>query len=367
MKVKFTPISDGLLPECRAFNQRLSRHGAPPFSLPETVPAQSEASESGIDWSHYAAVDETGAVRGGVLLMEQRGWLRQQPITLINIQSPLSEGTIDRAFAGVGLQMLKFVMGRTPFLYAVGMGGEENPFARLLKAVGWRVALVPFQFSVVRARRFLCEVEPLRKGNRKWLARAAAVSGLGSAALAAWQVGHRRSSSHSYALESAALWPDTVDEVWERCCQEMNFSVLRDRRTLSGLYPDSQPRLKRFLLRSGGRVVGWSAGLVTPMNADRNFGNLVVATLLDGLAPAEHLPVLLERTTGALRDLGADLIISNQTHINWRAGLKRVGYFSGPSNYLLAVSKPVAAALEAAGGQERIHVNRGDGDGRIHL
>lgn len=365
MKVKFTPISDALVPECRAFNERLRSHGNPPFSLPETAPGEPSGDE--IAWRHFAAVDEAGAVRGGVLLMEQRGWLRQQPVQLTNIQSPLSEGTIDRAFSGVSLQMLKFLAGCNPFLYAVGMGGEDNPFARLLKAAGWTVQRVPFQFAVIRAGCFLREIEPLRKGHKRWLARAAAASGAGSTALAVWRLAHRGPPLSGYKFEASADWPQEVDGVWERSCSNLGFSVLRDRRTLAALYPDSQPRVKRFLLRSEGQVVGWSTALITPMNADRNFGNLVVGTLLDGLAPREHLGVLLERTTAALQDFGADLVITNQAHLHWRMELTRLGYLSGPSNYLLAVSKPIAAALVEPGAWDRIHVNRGDGDGRIHL
>jgi hypothetical protein len=40
----------------------------------------------------------------------------------------------------------------------------------------------------------------------------------------------------------------------------------------------------------------------------------------------------------------------------------------GPSNYLLAMSKDLAAALASErDALARMHVNRGDGDGRIHL
>ena len=69
--------------------------------------------------------------------MEQAGWLNGQVIPLTNIQSPLSEGVVDRAFSGVGLRMLQFLARRNPYAYAVGMGSEENPFARLLKGAGW--------------------------------------------------------------------------------------------------------------------------------------------------------------------------------------------------------------------------------------
>ena len=122
MKVEFTLLTGSLVPACRAFNERIRAHGEPPFLLPEDASAnEGAATHGGVCRNHYVAVDERGAVRGGVLLMEQRGWLGSTVIPLINIQSPLSEGIVDRSFSGVSLQMLKFVYGRSPFAYAVGM------------------------------------------------------------------------------------------------------------------------------------------------------------------------------------------------------------------------------------------------------
>jgi hypothetical protein len=368
MKVVFTALTPSLIPASQAFNERLRGHGEPPFTLPEETSAQGKRLAEGIERTHYVAVDEGGAVRGGVLLMEQRGWLRQQSIPLINIQSPLTEGTIDRTFAGVGLQLLKFVSSRSPYLYAVGMGSQQNPFARLLSAAGWTVNPVPFQFEVVRASRFLREIGPLRTGSRGWLARAVAAVGLGSAALAGWQLAHRGPSLRGYSLQPGSGWPEGLDAVWSECRDGVSFSVLRDEPTLAALYPDSQSRLKRFVLRSGGEIAGWSVGLVTRMKNDPNFGDLLVGTILDGLAAKAHLGALLAMTRDALLDLGAELIVTNQMHCSWQSEMRRLGFLSGPSNYMLAISKAISTALrDKAEGSARMHVNRGDGDGRIHL
>jgi len=168
VKVEFTPLSASLVPGCRAFNERLRARTEPPFLLPENAPVnEGAATDAAICLNHYVAVDEGGAVRGGVLLMEQRGWLGKAAIPLVNIQSPLSEGIVDRKFSGVSLQMLKFVYSRSPYAYAVGMGSAENSFPRLLRAAGWSVTPVPFVFSVIDPRRFLKEIGPLRSGS--WL------------------------------------------------------------------------------------------------------------------------------------------------------------------------------------------------------
>jgi hypothetical protein len=58
-------------------------------------------------------------------------------------------------------------------------------------------------------------------------------------------------------------------------------------------------------------------------------------------------------------------VITNQSHALWIGAFRQAGFASARSNYLLAMSKPLAEATGAAA--DRIHVCRGDGDGRIHL
>lgn len=364
MRVVFTPLSDSLIPACKAFNERMLAYGTMPFPLPEVM-SRCDVSGGG---THFVGVDDTGAVRGGVLLLEQFGWLNGKVVSLINIQSPLSEGLIDRKFSGVGLQMLKFITNRSPYSYAVGMGSEQSAFARLLRAGGWSVSPVPFEFDVINAPRFLSEIRALRRWNMRLLARTAAVFGLGSLAMAVWRLSHPRASLRGYSLELTTSWPSEAGKLWERFRAEITFSALREETGLAALYPDTQPRLKRFVLRYGEEIVGWSVGLVTKMNHDLNFGDLVVGTVLDGLALEGHLPALIALTRDALTGMGAEVIVMNQTHCHWRTELRRLGFFNSATNYLLALSKALVTELGPDGSVlERIHVNRGDGDGRLHL
>ncbi|MEO8657193.1 MAG: hypothetical protein ABI693_01915 [Bryobacteraceae bacterium] len=358
MKVEFVPLSPALLPACAAFNQRLRERGEFEFYLPEEIPV---ARTGGIAWTHYVAVDERASVRGGVLLMEQRGWLNQTEIPLVNIQSPLSEGIVDKAWSGVGLRLLQFLTRRSPYVYAIGMGGLQHSFPRLLAAAGWEVRPVPFQFAVLCANRFLREIGPLRQGSRRIPARLLASTGLGATANFLWRAARRRPSSRGVALEKVSQWPDGLDEVWKRCRQGIGFSSVRDAKAAADLYPEG--RIHRFVLRVGGEVVGWSACLVSPMQNNAYFGNLVVGTVLDALAPASHLSLLLSLTTDVLASLGADLVVTNQTHSLWREHFRRLGYVDGPSNYLLALSKPLKSGVLP----DDTYVSRGDGDGRINL
>jgi hypothetical protein len=372
MKIDFVPLSEAHVPASRAFNERLRERGAPVFLLPEAAPpAPPPASPGGIQLTHYVGLDETGAVRGGVLLSEHPGWLNGQVTPVLNIQSPLSEGTVDRAYSGVGLKMLSFITRRNPLAYAVGMGSIQNPFARLLTAAGWAFTRVPLQCAVIRPASFLREIGPLRHGGRRILARLAAASGLGAAAGAAWRWAHRRTVPPGYSFEAITSWPDELDgeldAVWNECRGSFDFALVRGARAINDLHPASQTRLHRWLLRERGRLVGWSVGLCTAMQGNPHFGDLRVATILDALAPAKHLDALLLHTYHNLRRLGADLVVVNCTHTLWRERVRRLGFIDFPSNFLLAISKPLAAALQAEPALGRVYVTRADGDGRIHL
>ena len=374
MKVDFLPLTANLIPACREFNTRLRQHTDPPFLLPESVSAESVSAnnvsraDAGISTTHYVAVDAEGSVRGGVLLAEQYGWLNQKIVRLINIQSPLSEGLVDRRFAGIGLQMLKFVNGHSPYCYAVGMGDAGKPFPRLLRAAGWLLQPVPFAFSVIGPRRFLSEIAPLRLGYRKWLARAAAGSGLAPLASAAWRFAHPEPTMRGYSLELASSWPAGTDAVWEQCRRRLTFSAMRDKSALDALYPLAQLRLNRFVLRASGKIVGWPVGVLTPMKDDPNFGDLAVGTILDGLATEGDMIPLVALTRNAMQDMGAELILTNQSHAMWRTALRRLGFLNHSSNYLVALSNALSAALAAEpDAMQQIHLNRGDGDGRVHV
>src|ERR1035441_4844526 len=61
-----------------------------------------------------------------------------------------------------------------------------------------------------------------------------------------------------------------------------------------------------------------------------------------------------------------DLLISNQATRHGFA-FRRSDFLTASSNYLLATSRKFSAAIQAGGGEERLHITRGYSDGRIHL
>ena len=361
----------GEMDAVRAFNERMRAANAPSdFLLPDQpnnshtlgVPPQA------IEWTKFVVVGNDDEVRGGFLLMIQPGWLNGDLVSVANYQGPLSEGIVDPRYGMVGMYMLRYVQKHWPLTFAVGMGGADRPLPRLLQAAGWQMRPLPFLFHVVRASRVLRELRVLQERTPlRLVARAGAMTGAGAIGVAARQ--HRAWTSSfgtsDIRLERIERWDEWTDVVWRQTRESASFSVVRDRATLECLYPLDDPKYLAYLVRRRGEVAGWVVALDTQMHEHSHFGNLRVATVLDALALPDVAVPLASQLRRLLAGRGADLIVTNQSHEAWIDAFRRTGFLEGPSNYLLATSPHLSAAIGDR--SPRIHVTRGDGDGRIHL
>src|SRR5262249_20125933 len=133
-------------------------------------------------------------------------------------------------------------------------------------------------------------------------------------------------------------------------------------------YPVDDTRLVRLLITSNATVCGWAVVLATAMHGHRHFGNLKVGTIVDCLALPESEHAVIHAATKVLEERSVDLIVSNQSHRNWRTALERSGYLAGPTNRFFTPSPELARLLEPFEQQFPFtHLTRGDGAGPIHL
>jgi hypothetical protein len=370
MTLRIVPYTENEAGAVRAFNDRMrAAHAATDFVLPDQPNAPPRIGfEPPVAWTKYVVVDEASEVRGGFLLMKQPAWLNGEHAQALNYQAPLSEGIHDSRFGMVGLHMLRHLQRAGPYAFVVGMGHADRPLPRLLAAAGWTVRAVPFLFQMVRPGRVLRELPLLRRRSHlRVAARLAAASGAGWLAANALQykaMGARR-RARRLPLTRVEEWGSWADDLWRQTRDRMAFTVARDRATLECLYPLRDRRLIAYAIRDAGETIGWAVCLNTPMQAHSHFGNLRVATVLDAAGSPEIAPLLVARISGALAADGADLVVTNQSHAQWIDAFRRAGFLTGPSNYLLAMSKTLSAAIGRD--IDKVHVTRGDGDGRIHL
>ncbi|MBV9504503.1 MAG: hypothetical protein JO323_05805 [Acidobacteriia bacterium] len=299
-------------------------------------------------------------VRGGYILRPQQFFFHGVPHRAAHYRLPISEGLINQRYVPVGALLLRSALRQEPHLYALGMGGSGNPLPRMLQAAGWSISSVPFYFRVVHSSRFLRKVRAIR--NTRWRAALldfAAWTGLGSIAIRVCQSAVKKQTGVKPRFSEEDRFGDWADTIWQSSRAEYAMVAARDQPALHALYPGN----KRFL-RIRVDQAGWAVLLDTTMQGDRYFGDLRVGTIVDSMARPEDAGQVVEAARRFLEERGVDLIISNQSHAAWTTALRDAGFLKGPSNFLFAASRELAAM---GGAITAVHINRGDGDGPVHL
>jgi hypothetical protein len=353
MAIEVVPYEPAHAPAIERFHQRLAAGGVE-MRFPEAA---------GSDWlpgtQLWLAV-EGGEVRGGYLLRRQTFSFGGETDQVAHYRLPLSEGLVNRAYAMLAVRLVRDALTREAKLYALGMGGWDQPLPQMLKRLNWRMAAVPFYFKAPHPYRFLRQIRALRSSAfRRLTCDAAAFSGAGWLAL--WLAGVSRPTSGPAPLETPVSFAGWADALWERCRAHYAMAAVRDGATLDRLYPPSDRRFLRVRAEHG-----WAVLLDTVMRGHKQFGNLRVGTLVDCLAPPEAAAAVVRTAARVLEERRVDLMISNQLHHSWSGALAAAGFRQAPTNFLLALSPALAARMEGYADRE-IHINRGDGDGPIHL
>jgi len=359
------------IPRVTAFNTRL-RTGGVAYAFPESpVPAWLPPGEHPDLFQEYFLALDGDTVRGGYILKHQSFVVGDRTRSVGNFQLPLSEGTIDRRYAVVALQMLRDALRRQPLLYALGLGGTGESVTRLLQASRWTIQPVPFLFRVCRAKRFLRGTVYLRRSSaRRLMLDLLAHSGMGAAGIGLWQRYRRQSPAGGAAIsaESFAAFADWTDGIWQEAQPGFGFSAVRDRAALAWLYDRPDNRFLRLRLMEGDRACGWAVALATPLQGHTHFGDLKLGSIVDALSLPGCEAALMAAVTRHLASEQVDLIVTNQSFGPYEDAVRRCGYLDGPSNFLLATSPELTRLLAAAAVlRTGMHLTRGDGDGPIHL
>ncbi len=371
MRTVVTPYSADCVPAVGDFNRRMAEHGYSEFRFPESpVPDWlPRGADSRLFQEPFLVLEEC-AVRGGFILKHQDFSVQGKVVPLAHYRLPVSEGTWNRAYTGVAVQMLRAALAAGPLLFALGMGGTDRALPKMLGAMGWRLRPVPFYFKVLNAGRFLGEIRALRGSpGRRFLAESARATGAGWLAVRIAQrlasAGGRGAKGDAEPFQEFSGW---ADELWEEAHRHYAMLAVRDSRVLNLLYPPANERFLRLKVSVAGKVAGWAVAIDTPMRDHRQFGCLRVGTIADCLAAPEDAVRVTAAAAEYLGARGCDLIVSNQAHRAWVNALRACGFLRGPSNYVFAASKQLAGMLEPFEVNFwGIHLNRGDGDGPIHL
>jgi hypothetical protein len=373
MHIRILPYASSYEDALRAFSARLGAGmaGAPSalLNMNDLLP---KADARRPDDELFLAADENQTVRGMYILRHQDFWIRDCRQRIAYYKLPVSEGVINRVYSPVGVQLLLDALERQPLLYGLGMGGYRERAAQLLVAAGWRMLTVPFYFRVIHPAVFLRNIAHLRRSALcARLFDVLAVTGLGWLGSQALQAIHPpRPRETAVTGETVARFGAEADELWESCKTHYAVCAVRNRAVLDILYPADNKRFMRLEVRRQGRLIGWALLLDTPLTEHKFFGNMRLGSIADALAAPADAPAVVACARQALLDGGADLIVSNQSHVAWQKAMRMCGFLRGPSNFLLGTSPQLTRLLRADGREvplQDMHFNRGDGDGPINL
>ncbi len=319
---------------------------------------------------YFVAEENGGAIRGGYILKHQQFLVGDRVMPVGICQSPISEGIVEPRYAIVGALLLRDALVRQPHLYALGMGGLNEPYPRLLRALHWNLTLVPFYFKIFNLRAFVKNTSLLRKHSL--VAHACDMLDSRAGNVLAIAPAQRLLRTYSFArrcptVERIEKFDQRADALWEVSKSEYSMAAVRDAETLNNLYP-KENRVHRLLMTNDGEPLGWAVVLATQMHEHPHFGDMHVGTLVDCVArPGYEVPVVLG-SMQYLQEHGVDLIVSSQNHVQWRNAMRRVGFLRGPSNFVLGISPALERYLTPLNDQlPRVHITRGDGDGPINL
>lgn len=351
----------------RQLNARLS-HAGVSFSFPTVSSELMHANPDGDAPYQTAYVLADGsAVRGGYILKPERIFAGGEWLSAGNYQLPLSEGIIDRKYAMVGLQLIKDALARQPRLYCLGMGGTARPLPQLLKRLGWAVSEVPFLFRIEHPGAFTREIRWLRQRTRiRLLLDTAYRSGMLAGMVGLTRLRPRLFGSRvpaTVSIDQVQELPSEIDEIFSRLRSDYGLLCDRTAAAMRKKLPQD-PKLVRLVLSRSGKLDGWIVLSLSRLNNHTQFGNMTLGCIVDGLAAHEDVDILVAEACRRLEAGGCDLLVSNQSHPTWISALQRQGFLRGPSNFVLALSPPLAAARAAVA---CAHFNRADGDGPINL
>jgi len=321
----------------RAFNARLAAADTG-FQFPPTLESLAIPANPGAPlWTELWVARDGERVCGGFILKHERLLLANAELAVGNYQLPVSEGIIDRRYATVGIKLTQQVLALQPALYSLGMGSTARPLPRPLARLGWTVEEVPFSSAsctAVLVWRLAARVATLP---------------------ARWRAG--------LELEPVTGFDERVDALI--AATRADYAAVLERRSaaLNIRFPAHDARLRRFVLTQRGRLVGWLVLTDHQLKAHKQFGDMRLGCIVDGLIEPQLLVAALGLAARALVRAGVDLIVSNQSHAAWQRALGRGLFARGPSNFVLARSPAFANGVPLG----RLHMNRGDGDGPINL
>ena len=309
-------------------------------------------------------------IRATQLFFENEMYIFGKPRPFVWPSGPISESLIASRYALFSIALLKYSLSLQPLHMSLGLGSYDEKITRIFLGLGWSHQKVPFYFYPVHPFRILREITVFHRN--KWFHIASlflAYSGLGWLGSFIFSHLKRYQNSRSmYSFEKVDRFGEWADQIWEKNYSAYGALTRRDAAALNLFYVPGDKRYHRLRVRRNGEDIGWILVTIRNMENDKYFGNLRVGTLVDGLCHPEDVQDVMNIGHRYLIGNKVDICVANWSHAAWTSASRKLGFLRGPSNFIYFVSQAGSPPLlTEVCPLERIHLNRGDGDGPIHL
>ena len=348
-----------------SFNEELNSHGFN-FNLPQHNKELSNENNF-IFERRFVLTENNNIVRAGYNLKYQWFKVNNDLIQLGYYYNPVTAGLFNKKYNVCGILLLNDANKKKSDLFSLGMGGYSEPLPKLLKGMKWELEKIPFFFKIVHPNVFLKNITYLRNTKLKSsLINLITVSGLGWLGIKFVTLFHYifsfQKKKEELDIEEIKIVDKSFDDLWENTKNHNSFIAVRNSKYLNTLY--SEKRFIKLKFSRNKETVGWSISLCTKLNNHKQFGNMLLGSVVDCLSLKNYEIEIIDKTTEILKKKGSDLIVSNQSHIFWQNAFKKNVFIKGLSNFIFASSKSLNDKIKT---KSYMHITRGDGDGPINL
>jgi len=352
------------------FNKELENNGIN-YSL--TSSFQKELKESDFIFERKFILTENKIkVIGGYTLKSQWFKINDDLFQIGYYYNPVTAGLFNKKYNICGVLLLHDAQKKYENLFCLGMGGYSESLPKLLKGLNWNLQKVPFFFKVCNPYPFLKNIKYLKNTKFKsFLTTLMNNSGLGWLGIKIFFLLMslfcvRIKKEYNIIVKEMDDFDENVEFVWEKAKEYNSFIAVRNLEYLRTLY--SNEKFIKLIFFDSGKIVGWSISLCTQLDNHKQFGYMKLGSIVDCLSIKGYETSIINKTSQILEKKGADLIVSNQSHIFWKNAFKMNSFVNGPSNFIFASSVALSEKLESnIKSKNHIHLTRGDGDGPINL
>ncbi len=371
MNIRFAEDSD--VAAIARLNSRLKAGGREEeMPLNPALPGEAQYRPEGFPIYRRIIIAEDGQeVRAAMMLCHHNIIIHGESRDFCWTKMPLSEGIIDLKYSMAIIQLMKKALSYRPFMMGVGAGTPESDGYRLFANLRWRHQPVPFFFYPVKVSRVLRGLSYLKNNAKlRYGALLGAYSGIGVGVSGLLAL-RRKILTNISGYEDSVVegFDEWADRIFDKSLSDYPVAIRSDATSLNIVYPPDDHRYIRLRVKrkGAGYDAGWIVVASKQMNGNHYFGDLKVGTLVDGFGRSEEVPALVAAGLNHLVGIGVDIIVANFSHAAWVEACRRLGMFSGPSNFQVFVSPKGAPVLDESCPLHQLHVARGHSDGMDNL